>query len=113
MIVRTVKYELEARLKPITSGLYSKSSGKLERKTYGDMTERLKITIRKLKVPDDTLAIVTANGSEIATLPIKNGAGKFDEESGQTGMIQELKVNQTVNVIINDEIVLQGILYED
>ncbi len=113
MTVRTVKLELEARLVATGSGLFSRPSGKVERKTYGDGTERLEVSIRNLKVPDGTDAVVMADGIEIARIVTRGGSGRFDESSRDAGAIPGLASGQTIEVSIGGETVLRGELYVD
>ena len=113
MAIRTILYELEAKLKPTSGGFFSKPSGKLERKSYEDQTERLKIAVRNIKVPDGTVVKVTADGKEILGLPINDGRGKYDEESKSSATFPALELNQTIGIIIDGEVILSGIIKED
>ncbi len=112
MGIRTVKNELEAKL-TAKSGFFSKPSGKVERKSYADCTERLRITLRKIKSPHNTVAVVKADGKEVALIPLVDGGGKFDNESTNTGEIPDLKVGQTITVEIDGKLALSGKLHTD
>lgn len=57
MPIRTVKHELEAKLTSGAGGLFSRGGGKLERKTYDDFGQRLRISLRNLDVPENSTAI--------------------------------------------------------
>ena len=113
MSLRRVKQELEAKLTGGTSGLFSKPSGKLERKSYANSAERLKVSLRDLEAPDGSTAIVTADGQEIARVPIQNGAGRLDHESRPPGGLPKLKPDQLIEVSVNGSLVLSGKLYLD
>ena len=113
MTIRNIKYQLEAKLKGKEGGFFSKPSGKLERKSYENSVERLKISFRNLKSPNNELAVVTANGTEIAQIPIQNGAGRLDNESSNSSDFPVLEVGQVIDVHIGGTIVLSGKLYED
>jgi len=81
MSVRAVKYELEAKLIGESSGHFSKPSGKVERKSYSDGTERLKISVRNLKALKQSTAIIKVDSQEIAQLSLIKGSGRLDDES--------------------------------
>ncbi len=114
MPVRTVKLELEAKLQATKGGgIFSKPSGKLERKSYGDGTERLKISLRNLKVPDNSDAIVNADGQEIAKISITNKSGRLDQESQDISFMPTLQPGQIIEVRVCDRIFLKGTLHSD
>ena len=113
MGIRTVERELEAKLQPLKGGFFSKPSGKLERKWYADNTERLKVLVRKLKVPDGARAMVTVAGESVAELEIQSGSGRVDLESSQVGELPDFEVGQTVEISVGDQVYLSGLLYED
>ena len=113
MSVRTVKHELEAKLKSSSGGLFSKPSGKLERKTYDDFGERLKVSLRNLRVPDNSIAVVTADDVEIAQIQIHNGTGRIDHESRDPNAFPQLKAGQNIEVKVDATVVLVGELYVD
>ena len=112
MGIRSVRLELEAKLKS-TGGMFSSAQGKLERKSYKDNGERLKISIKNLKVPDRSTAQVTANGKEISTILIENGKGRIDQRSEDSHELVILEAGQMIEVFVNGECVLTGKLYVD
>lgn len=113
MAVRDIKYELEAKLKAVTGRPFSKPSGKLERKSYSDGVERLKISFRNLKVPDASTAKVKVDGVEISAIPISGGTGRYDLESSDLHEFPSLKVGQTVEIHVGNTLFLSGVLCED
>ena len=113
MSIRIVKYELEAKLTGKPYGFFSKPSGKVERKSYGDGGERLKISIRNIKAPDLTIALAKADGKQIAEMSLNKGAAKVDIESKDGASIPALEVGQTIEIEINGESLLSGQLYID
>jgi hypothetical protein len=112
MGVRGVKYELEAKLRPAVSYV-PKPNGRVERKSYGDGGERLKIVVRKIKAPDGTLAIIKVGGVEVAQLPLEQGFARSDEESFDMDALPTLKTGQKVEVFANNVLFLEGELCED
>ncbi|MDH3378812.1 MAG: hypothetical protein OEQ39_17950 [Gammaproteobacteria bacterium] len=113
MSLKIVKYELEAKLTTDSGGRFSKPSGKIERKSYGDGRERLKISVRNLKVPDRSTAIVKADDREIAQIPLVDGSGHIDNESDDSSSIPTLQVGQAIEILVDDTLILSGKLYVD
>lgn len=113
MTVRIVKHELEAKLESTIGGLFSKPNGKLERKTYDEFYERLKIVLRNLGVPDDSIAVVTADDVEIARIPVRGGTGRFDKESRDSCTFVPMKAGQNIEVKVDDALILTGRLCVD
>lgn len=113
MPLRHVEHELEAKLTRPANGPSARASGKLERKRYGDDSERVKISLRKLAVADSSVARVTCDGLEIARLPITRGRAGLDEESPGPGVIPALQAGQRVEVHVDGVLLLTGILYQD
>lgn len=112
MTLRAVEYELEAKLEG-AGNFFSKPRGKVERKSYSDGSERLKISLRKLKAPEDFYAIVKIGGSEVAQIKIEKGSARFDEETSEPGNMPKMKAGQSVEVILDGALVLQGTLNVD
>jgi hypothetical protein len=113
MAIRSVKYELEAKLTSSQGGLFSRPSGKLERKSYADMGERLKISIRNLKVPDKSTAGVTVDGVELARIQINNGSGRIDKEERDPDHFIKMQAGQYIEVKVDSVLLLRGQLYVD
>lgn len=110
---RTVKLELEARLRPSGGSVSRKAAGKVERKSYGDSTERLRVSVKNLEVPDDATATVSANGAAIADFLIRGGSGRLDRESGNPGEIPGLQRGDLIEIIVDGNVILSGELYDD
>lgn len=66
-----------------------------------------------LMAPNNELAVVSASGTEIAQIPIQNGAGRLNNESSNSSDFPVLEVGQIIDVYIGGTIVLSGKLYED
>lgn len=113
MAIRHIKFQLEAKLKGTGGGFFSKPAGKLERKSYEDSGERLKVRVRNLKVPDHSNAVVTADGLEVVTIEIMDGSGKYDEEFASAGALPSLDVGQTIEVNVGGKLLLAGKLQVD
>ena len=108
MKLRTTKQELEAKLKPSAGAPRSKAKGKLERKSYGDGTERLKISLRNLDAPDGAQAVVSADGDEIARIAIAKGAARHDMELRDPSALPALSPGGTIRVAVDGTTVLEG-----
>ncbi len=113
MGILSVSRELEAKLASRTGGLFSKPAGKLERKWYGDASERLKIRVRRVKAPAGAAAVVTAGGAEIARLPLRGGSASFDERADGPGILPALEAGQRIEVRVDGTLILEGVLEED
>jgi hypothetical protein len=113
MAIRNIKHQLEAKLTSRTGSLFSKPRGKLERKSYGDSGERLEISLRNLKVLDNSIAVVTADGVEIAQIPVHKGFGHIDNESRDPRTFVKLEADQTIEVHLDGTVVLSGKLNVD
>lgn len=113
MAIRKVDFELEAKLTGTGGGLFAKPSGKLERKSYSDGGERLKVSLRKLKVADHSVVSIFADGIEIAQIPIVGGSGRFDQEGAEIALRAKLETDQTIEVTLEGVTLLRGGLYCD
>lgn len=113
MKFRSVDSELEAKLRGITGGLYSKASGKLERKAYAGSTNRLKIKLRGLGSRTNGVATIIIDGKDIVQISIESGSGNLDLESSGDGNIPNFEPGQIVEVSLDGSIILSGQLYED
>lgn len=113
MKVRSKKNEIEAKFAGNKGSIFSRPSGKLERTVYTDGNERLKISIRGLRNLDGKTAHISSGLYEFASIDIINGAGRYVLESGTPGKIPDLKLHDTVDVKVEDDIVMSGILYSD
>jgi len=113
MAIRRVLRELEARLIPPAAAARSRANGKLERKEYGDGTERLKISVRGLDVPDGSTALVAVEGSPVTQFDIWRGAGRSDTQTATPSALPEMRVGQVVEVQVAGEIRLSGTLRVD
>ena len=113
MSVKTVKRELEAKLTGPAKGFLSRPTGKVERKTYADGGERLKISLRKLDVDDGLVAVVKSDDEEIAQIPLSGGSGRLDARSSGNDELAELKFGQTITVEVGGKVLLSGKLHYD
>jgi hypothetical protein len=113
MTLRTINYELEAMLTGKRNGLFSRPSGKVERKSYRGGVERLKIKLRNIKTHDHAVAVAKADGKVIAQLSISGGKARYDNESSDPGAIPVLEKGQMIEIEINGESILSGRLYRD
>ena len=113
MTVRTVTLELEARLKGGGGGLFSKPAGKVERKSYQDGGERLKVSARNIDAPEGSEATVLANGSEILRLALTSGVVRYDEERPAASALPALEAGQLIEVVVDGTVVLSGKLAVD
>ncbi|MDX1561624.1 MAG: hypothetical protein R3305_01785 [Gammaproteobacteria bacterium] len=100
--------ELEAKLAS-ADRRFAKASGKLERKVYGDSTERLKVRIKGLDAAEASLVVA---GREIASVTVAHGRAELDLESA-AGAVPPMRAGETVQVSVDEVVALEGTLVED
>ncbi len=112
MTFRIIKMELEAKLKSVQpTGFFSFSpSGKMEAKWYKD-SERLKVKVFKIKLPDGSAVDVYVDEQKIGSITLEKGWGKIDTEG--ESVLPPLEKGQTVEIRYQDEALLRGQLYRD
>ena len=113
MAIRTVQSELEAKLKGVAGGRYTGASGKLERKSYADSSERLKVHVKGVDRAPNAIAVVLIDGSEVARIQLQKGRGKVDTESLTPGVIPKCAAGQLVQILVDAEMALEGELAPD
>ena len=112
MAIRNVLHELEARLSP-PAGDGGPSSGKLEFKRYGDGRHRMKITCRKLDVPDGAALELRCGDRVIAVLVAQSGRTKLDEERPASEEAPPLAAGEEVTLRHEGVALLSGWLSVD
>lgn len=113
MAIRTVKRELEAKLKGVVGGRYANASGKFERKSYGDSSERLKVHVKGVDQAPNAIALVLIDGSEVAHIQLQKGRGRVDTQSLTPGVIPKCAAGQLVQILVDAEVALEGELVPD
>ena len=111
MGIKIVRTELEAKLIAVDESM-QETKGKLEQKSYSD-NERLKISVKGLICPDGTNASVLADGIEISNFVIIRGKGKVDIESKNGFSIPNLELGQQIEISIDGNVILKGVLVKD
>jgi hypothetical protein len=111
MAIRRIVDELEARLQPPDDR--SRAQGKLERKCYADGTHRLKISVRRLGVPDGATGVVSVDGSPVAEFTIARGAGRTDVETATPGALPAMRAGTTAEARVAGQLMLRGVLHAD
>lgn len=79
---RKVVEEKAGGLLPPASARGGSSSGKSERKTYGDGEERLKARARGLDVPNGTPVEISIAEIAVAEIPAEGGRVRLDRSGG-------------------------------
>ena len=85
----------------------------MERKSYGDGTERLKVSFKNLKVPDASIAVVKVAAVEILQISVSGGTGRYDHESTDGNDFPSLEAGQTIEIFVGNTLFLRGKLEED
>lgn len=102
---RRVKQELEARL---ASPSASNACGKAERKWYTDGSERLKVRVHDLEVPDGSQVSVTIADRKVAMQTAHGGRLDLDIESTSGRTVPEARIGEPLAIECCDEILASG-----
>ena len=107
---RRQNYELEAHLfKVPTPRLFRRKMGELERTSYEDGEERLKISFHGIDAPDGAVVALVIDGRTIANLPVERGAVRKIPSSREAAAVPEVKAGQTVEIHLLGKAVLAGV----
>ncbi|MFT5400607.1 MAG: hypothetical protein ACI822_002436 [Gammaproteobacteria bacterium] len=113
MTNRKIDHQLEAKLKGGSGGIFFTPSGKLERKSYADGGERLKINLKNLDLSDESEATVSVDGVEVVRLMVIDGKAKYDQEVTNKQFFTSFQEGQTVKVFTRGSLFLSGSLKVD
>jgi hypothetical protein len=114
MAIRRVLHELEARLEPTPqSASGGASKGKLEFKRYGDGRQRMKISCKKLDLPDGAELQLRCGDTTVAILEARQGRAEIDEERGGSEDTPALSAGVVVTLCHQGTPLLSGQLYLD
>jgi len=100
-----VKQELEARL---ASSSASNTRGKAERKWYTDGSERLKVRVHDLDVPDGSQVSVTIADRKVATQTVHGGWLDLDIESNPGRAVPDARMGESLAIECGNEILASG-----
>ncbi len=113
MRLRRVLEEVEAELAPQGEALtFRKARGKMERKSYGDGTERFKLKCQGLELSDGANLAVLLGGREVAQMVLSGGRGEVDVE-GAGGQVPVVRAGDLLEVRYNGQVLLSGSAVED
>jgi hypothetical protein len=111
---RRRNYELEADLYKVpTPWLIRREMGELERTSYADGEERLKIAFRGVDAPDGASVQVVIDGATIAELRLERGRARRILSSNDGDAIPEVKTGQEVEIRLSGRAVLAGVFKPD
>jgi hypothetical protein len=111
---RRRRYEYEAGLYKVpTPWLCRRELGELERTSYEDGEERLKISFRSVDAPDGASAEVVIDGATVAQLPVQGGRGRRVLSSSEGAQVPDVKVGQEVEIRVHGKAVLAGVFKPD
>ena len=113
MALRLVTRELESRLQPTGAEDATEAAGKVERKTYSDGSERLKIVLRGLASFEGSTAVVSHGENTLAEVVIVGGKGRWDRKSQAPGVVPVLFEEAPVEVRIEGLVVARGRVEHD
>lgn len=109
---RKVVQEKEAHLVPPASARGGSSSGRSERKTYGDGEERLKVRARELGVPDGTPVEISIAEIAVAEIPAEGGRVRLDR-SGGDGSVPVVDDGDVIRLSASGRTLLEGTFRPD
>ncbi len=92
----------------MSSSSASNACGKAERKWYGDGSERLKLHVRDLGVPDGSQVSVTIASRQVTTLAIHGGRLEFNVESSLGLTVPDAQIGEILAIEYGGEILVSG-----
>jgi hypothetical protein len=114
MVIRRVLEELEARLEPASQAAsHGASKGKLEFKRYGDGRQRMKISCKKLDLPEGAELQLVSGDTIVAVLEARKGRAEIDEERDGSEETPPLAAGDVVRLCHQGVPLLSGRLYLD
>jgi hypothetical protein len=114
MAFRTRRSEYEADLYKVpTPWLFRREMGELERTSYEDGEERLKISFRGVDAPDGACVEVLIDGAAIAQVGVERGRGRLVLSSSEGAEVPEVKTGQEVEIRLLGQPVLAGVFKPD
>jgi len=88
--------------------------GELERKTYADGSERLKISFGGLKsIPSLARVSVVIDDTETCELPVEKGRARLDLRSEERASVPTVAVGQVVEIRLDGQVLLRGTFRPD
>jgi hypothetical protein len=111
---RRRNYELEADLYKVpTPWLLRREMGELERTSYVDGEERLKISFRGIDAPDGATVEVVIDGATVAELTLERGRARRILSSNDGDTLPEVKAGQEAEIRLLGRAVLAGVFKVD
>ena len=111
---RRRRYEFEADLYKVpTPWLFRREMGELERTSYEDGEERLKISFRGVEAPDGASVEVMIDGARVAEVSVERGRGRRILSSTEGAAVPEVKAGQQVEIHFQGRPVLARVFKPD
>jgi hypothetical protein len=114
--IRNVLQEYEAKLtvsKPGSAITPDSAQGKGEWKVYGDGTQRCKVRVSGLSLPEGVVLHVLVNGQPIGEMMVERGAARYKRESERGEYVPAVDANQVLQVSYNGQAILEGRFYSE
>ncbi len=112
-MLRTIIEDYEAKLLPVgASGTGSGARGKAEWEKYGNGEEELKISIRNVNFPDETLFDVQLRNFTVGRIVLKRGHGALRIQS-KNETVPHVKEGDSITVAMNGTVILLGTFVPD
>lgn len=113
MRIRNVLQEFEAKLEPVTGSPFSNARGKAEWKTYQGGTRQCKVSVSKVDLPDGTILELALENQRIANFTLQNGIARYKQESELGQIVPNVEAGQTLQVIYDGKIIVEGKFYAE
>lgn len=111
---RRRNYEYEADLYKVPRPwLFRREMGELERTSYADGEERLKISFRGVEAPDGASAEVVIDGAAVVEVRVERGRGRLILSSNEGVEVPDVKAGQEVEIHFLGKPVLAGVFKLD
>jgi len=114
--IRNVLQEYEVKLSPSDPGSSiapHAAQGKGEWKVYGDGTQRCKVRVSGLNLPEGVVLHVFVNGQPIGEMAVQRGAARYKRESERGEYVPLVDLNQVLQVSYNGQAILEGRFYPE
>lgn len=115
MRIRSVREELEVKLRPTVAGtpLAASARGKGEWKVYGDSSRQCKLSVTNLNLPDGTELQVELSGRLVADMIVDRGTARFRRESERGEIVPSVQANEVLQILLHGKAILEGSFYHE
>lgn len=113
MRLRTVRQELEARLKPVSSSSFKGAKAKAEWTTFGDGSMECRVNLFHVELPDRSIVQILVDGKAVGEMNVAAKTARFQRESEKGESVVEVKEGQVIQIAYQGTVLLEGSFYPD